>query len=68
LWHFENNTTQDLSIEFDLQEVKRLAESIGFELKSEQIIKTPYVGNAESMLSHAYDCALWTATKRIGRA
>jgi len=63
LWHFENNNTQDLSIEFDLGEVKRLARSIGFELKEERIIKTSYVGNSQSMLSHTYDCALWTATK-----
>jgi len=63
LWHFENNSTHDLSIEFDLAEVKRLARSIGFELKEERFLKSSYVGNAQSMLSHTYDCALWTATK-----
>lgn len=33
LWHFEENTTSDPSIELDLEEVKMLAEHIGFELK-----------------------------------
>lgn len=80
LWHFENNDSHDLSIEFDLEEVKALARGIGFEIKvgyeklcmvrglmlslqDEQFIKSSYVGNPESMLSHTYDCALWTATK-----
>jgi carnosine N-methyltransferase len=30
LWHFENNTTNDPSIELDLEEVKDLARKIGF--------------------------------------
>ena len=32
LWHFENNNTNDPSIELDLEEVKNLAKEIGFEL------------------------------------
>lgn len=32
LWHFENNTTNDPSVELDLDEVKALARKIGFEL------------------------------------
>jgi carnosine N-methyltransferase len=32
LWHFENNNTNDPSIELDLEEVKALARKIGFEL------------------------------------
>jgi len=32
LWHFENNSTNDLSVELDLEEVKILARQIGFEL------------------------------------
>jgi carnosine N-methyltransferase len=32
LWHFENNTTNDPSIELDLEEVKKLARDVGFEL------------------------------------
>lgn len=33
LWHFEENTTSDPSIELDLEEVKILAAHIGFEIK-----------------------------------
>ena len=33
LWHFEENTTNDPSIELDLEEVKTLAAHIGFDIK-----------------------------------
>ncbi len=33
LWHFENNNTNDPSVELDLEEVKALARTIGFELR-----------------------------------
>ena len=33
LWHWENNTTNDPSIELDLEEVKRLCGKIGFTLE-----------------------------------
>jgi len=33
LWHFEENATNDPSIELDLEEVKALAAQIGFEIK-----------------------------------
>jgi carnosine N-methyltransferase len=33
LWHFEENSTSDPSIELDLEEVKTLAGHIGFEVK-----------------------------------
>ena len=32
LWHWENNNTNDLSVELDLEELKNLARTIGFEL------------------------------------
>lgn len=32
LWHFENNRTNDPSIEIDLEEMKTLARQVGFEL------------------------------------
>ena len=32
LWHFENNNTNDPSVELDLDEVKALARVVGFEL------------------------------------
>ena len=32
LWHFENNSSNDPSIELDLEEVKTLARKIGFEI------------------------------------
>jgi N2227-like protein len=38
LWHFENNTTNDPSIELDLEEVKKLVRDIGFELSVSLLI------------------------------
>jgi carnosine N-methyltransferase len=32
LWHWENNNTNDLSVELDLEEMKELARKIGFEI------------------------------------
>ncbi|KAH9996103.1 N2227-domain-containing protein [Russula vinacea] len=65
LWHFEENTTSDPSIELDLEEVKTLAAHIGFEIKNERTIDTTYVNNKESMLGYIYHAAFWTATKKM---
>ena len=32
LWHWENNNTNDLSIELDLEEVKALCRKLGFKI------------------------------------
>ncbi|KAH9955366.1 N2227-domain-containing protein [Russula dissimulans] len=65
LWHFEENTTSDPSIELDLEEVKALAAQIGFEIKNERTIDTTYVNNKDSMLGYVYHAAFWTATKKL---
>ncbi|KDQ56529.1 hypothetical protein JAAARDRAFT_194531 [Jaapia argillacea MUCL 33604] len=65
LWHFENNSTNDPSIELDLEEVKTLAWNIGFEISNEKTISTTYVNNKESMLGYVYEAAFWTATKKL---
>ncbi|EPQ50789.1 N2227-domain-containing protein [Gloeophyllum trabeum ATCC 11539] len=65
LWHFENNTTNDPSVELDLEDVKELARKIGFELHNEKTIETTYVHNKESMLGYAYQAAFWCATKKV---
>ncbi|KAL0564051.1 hypothetical protein V5O48_018006 [Marasmius crinis-equi] len=65
LWHWENNTTNDPSIELDLEEVKELARKIGFDISNERTIDATYVTNSEGMLGYTYRAAFWTATKRI---
>ncbi|KAI0301377.1 N2227-domain-containing protein [Russula brevipes] len=65
LWHFEENTTSDPSVELDLEEVKKLAAHMGFEIKNERTIDTTYVNNKESMLGYIYHAAFWTATKKL---
>jgi len=65
LWHFEDNTTSNPSIELDLEEVKALAAQIGFEIKNERRVDTNYVNNKDSMLGYVYHAAFWTATKRL---
>ncbi|KAJ1301282.1 hypothetical protein OPQ81_003687 [Rhizoctonia solani] len=63
LWHWENNNSNDMSIELDLEEVKELARKIGFEIYNERTIPTTYTGNSESMLGYVYQASFWTATK-----
>ncbi|KAI9438377.1 N2227-domain-containing protein [Lactarius indigo] len=65
LWHFEENATNDPSIELDLEEVKALAAQIGFEIKNERRVETTYVNNKDSMLGYVYHAAFWTATKKL---
>jgi carnosine N-methyltransferase len=43
LWHFEENTTSDPSIELDLEEVKTLAAHIGFEIKVGGSYPSPFL-------------------------
>ncbi|KIP05611.1 hypothetical protein PHLGIDRAFT_24983 [Phlebiopsis gigantea 11061_1 CR5-6] len=63
LWHWENSSSGDVSIELSLDEVKALAQKIGFEITNESTIDTTYTNNAESMLGYVYHAAFWTATK-----
>uniref|UniRef100_A0A0W0FG11 carnosine N-methyltransferase n=1 Tax=Moniliophthora roreri TaxID=221103 RepID=A0A0W0FG11_MONRR len=65
LWHWENNNTNDPSVELDLEEVKTLARKIGFEFSDERTIDTTYVTNSEGMLGYTYRAAFWTATKTV---
>ncbi|KIY48057.1 N2227-domain-containing protein [Fistulina hepatica ATCC 64428] len=64
LWHWENNSTNDLSIELSLEEVKELARKIGFDISNEKTVDTTYTNNSEGMLGYVYHAAFWTATKR----
>ncbi|KAF8551840.1 N2227-domain-containing protein [Imleria badia] len=63
LWHFENNNSNDPSIELDLQEVKTLVRQMGFRLSDERTIETSYTSNDQSMLGYIYKAAFWKATK-----
>ncbi|KAI0634305.1 N2227-domain-containing protein [Trametes polyzona] len=65
LWHWENNTSNDPSVELTLEEVKALARKIGFEISNERTIDTTYTNNAQSMLGYVYHAAFWTATKVV---
>lgn len=64
LWHWENNTSGDMSIELDLEEIKQLAGIIGFEISHERTIDTTYTNNSRGMLSYTYHAAFWIATKK----
>ncbi|EMD36969.1 hypothetical protein CERSUDRAFT_106004 [Gelatoporia subvermispora B] len=63
LWHWENNTTNDPSVELTLEEVKDLARKIGFIISDERTIDATYTNNTRSMLGYMYHAAFWTATK-----
>lgn len=65
LWHWENNNTNDPSVELDLDELKELMQKMGFEIANETTIDTTYTNNSQSMLDYIYHAAFWTATKKI---
>ncbi|KAI0791475.1 N2227-like protein-domain-containing protein [Irpex lacteus] len=56
LWHWENNTSNDPSIELSLDELKTLARNMERD-------RTTYTNNAQSMLGYVYHTAFFTATK-----
>ncbi|THH28862.1 hypothetical protein EUX98_g5320 [Antrodiella citrinella] len=65
LWHWENNSTHDPSVELSLEEVKTLARAVGFDISNERTIDTTYTNNTQSMLGYVYHAAFWTATKIV---
>ncbi|KAH8827108.1 N2227-domain-containing protein [Flagelloscypha sp. PMI_526] len=67
LWHWENNESNDPSIELDLEEVKALAQSIGLEIvpESERTIETTYTNNERGMLQYTYKAAYFVAKKVV---
>ncbi|CAO3667537.1 unnamed protein product [Umbelopsis vinacea] len=62
LYHFEN-TPGENSIELSLEDVKAVAEKIGFTITNEKTIPSTYTSNPNSMLKYVYECAFWKATK-----
>ncbi|GJJ14703.1 hypothetical protein Clacol_008970 [Clathrus columnatus] len=64
LWHFENNSSGDPSIEVDLEEIKNLARKIGFDIQQERVIETSYTSDQKSMLGYIYKAEFWVATKK----
>ncbi|KAJ3800951.1 N2227-domain-containing protein [Lentinula aff. detonsa] len=65
LWHWEDNNTNDPSVELDLVEVKQLARMVGFEIENERTIDATYTTNSRAMLGYTYRTAFWTAKKII---
>ncbi|KAI8376960.1 N2227-like protein-domain-containing protein [Blakeslea trispora] len=63
LYHFEDSTTGESSIELSLDQVKQVAQKIGFEFKKESMIPTTYTSNPDGMLKYVYNSAFWTAVK-----
>ncbi|KAL8153757.1 hypothetical protein V2J09_011517 [Rumex salicifolius] len=65
LYHFADMYCQDneMSIELSLEDVKKVALQIGFELEKETTIKTTYTTNPRSMMQNWYNAAFWTMRK-----
>ncbi|KAI8060967.1 N2227-like protein-domain-containing protein [Gongronella butleri] len=62
LYHFED-VPGESSVELSLEQVKRVAKDIGFDLKNERILDTTYTSNPDGMLTYVYRSAFWMATK-----
>lgn len=63
LYHFEDSSSGDPSIELSLETVKEVARKMGFEIKKERMVPTTYTSNPDGMLKYVYECAFWTAVK-----
>ncbi|KAG8991336.1 hypothetical protein FRB90_001390 [Tulasnella sp. 427] len=64
LYHFENDSAGNFSIEASLDEVKAIAKLIGFEISQEKMIPTTYTRIIDGMLRYEYQSEFWVATKR----
>ncbi|KAL8281047.1 hypothetical protein RQP46_006405 [Phenoliferia psychrophenolica] len=62
LWHHEN-IVGERSLELTLEDVKTLAQRIGFVFLEESEISTSYTSNPRSTLQHRYTASFWVATK-----
>jgi hypothetical protein len=51
------------SVELPFDEMKSIAESIGFNFQREEWKETTYNSNCTSMMRTVYDCAFFTAVK-----
>ncbi|KAI8637200.1 N2227-like protein-domain-containing protein [Parasitella parasitica] len=63
LYHFEDSSSGDASIELSLEQVKAVAKKTGFDIKKESMVSTTYTSNPDGMLKYVYDCAFWAAVK-----
>ncbi|CAO3597148.1 unnamed protein product [Absidia cylindrospora] len=63
LYHFED-TPGESSVELSLDQIKRVAQDMGFEIKKESMVDTTYTANPDSMLTYLYHSAFWTAIKK----
>lgn len=63
LYHFEDSSSGDASIELSLEQVKDVAKKMGFEFKKEYMVPTTYTSNPDGMLKYVYECAFWSAVK-----
>ncbi|KAK4514658.1 NADPH-dependent 1-acyl dihydroxyacetone phosphate reductase [Mucor velutinosus] len=63
LYHFEDSSSGDASIELSLEQVKEVAKKMGFKFKKEYMVPTTYTSNPDGMLKYVYECAFWTAVK-----
>ncbi|GAX79740.1 hypothetical protein CEUSTIGMA_g7181.t1 [Chlamydomonas eustigma] len=64
LYHWADSTSsEDMSIELSLEEVVRMAASLGFKMIRNELLQAPYMANAQSMFNTSYDAAFWTMVK-----
>ncbi|KAJ1547951.1 hypothetical protein HK405_004563 [Cladochytrium tenue] len=64
LYHFEDMRTES-SVELTLEELKLVAQNLGFEFEEERMVRSTYTSNPESMLQYVYNC--WFSVARVKR-
>ncbi len=62
LYHFEGHH-REVSIELSIEEVRAVAERVGFAFEREAMCTSPYAANARSLMQTVYSCWFFVARK-----
>eukprot|EP00195_Chlamydomonas_chlamydogama_P011198 CAMPEP_0202895146 /NCGR_PEP_ID=MMETSP1392-20130828/4405_1 /ASSEMBLY_ACC=CAM_ASM_000868 /TAXON_ID=225041 /ORGANISM="Chlamydomonas chlamydogama, Strain SAG 11-48b" /LENGTH=436 /DNA_ID=CAMNT_0049580059 /DNA_START=74 /DNA_END=1384 /DNA_ORIENTATION=- len=63
LYHWADGRPDELSIEVSLEDIRRVAQQLGFKLVKESSIPAPYIANTRSMYQTIYNACFWTMIK-----
>ncbi|KAG1659102.1 hypothetical protein FOA52_013748 [Chlamydomonas sp. UWO 241] len=63
LYHWADSPGDEMSIELSLDDIRRIALTIGFRLEQERVVDAPYIANQRGMFQTSYKACFWTMIK-----
>ncbi|KAJ3338056.1 hypothetical protein HDU93_010054 [Gonapodya sp. JEL0774] len=60
----EKGSEEETSVELSLDEIRTVAEAVGFVFEEARMVDATYAHNPRSMMAFLYRCAFWVARKR----